>query len=182
MTHSICVYCGSNPGTDPAFATAAREFGQLLALSGRALVFGGGRVGLMGVVADAALAAGGRVIGVIPEKLAAKELAHRGLTELHTVATMHERKALMAARSDAFVALPGGLGTLDELFEAWTWSQLGFQRKPIGLLNVNGFFDPLVEFVRHAATSGFVNQPALDLVAVDDDAERLIERLDAMVG
>lgn len=180
MASGLCVYCGSNPGLDPAFATAAREFAQLIALSGRTLVFGGGRVGLMGVLADAALAAGGRVIGVIPAKLAEKELAHSGLSELHCVGSMHERKALMAQLSDAFVALPGGLGTLDELFEAWTWSQLGFQRKPIGLLNVKGFFDPLVEFVRHSAASGFVNQEALDLVAVDDDAERLIERLDAM--
>jgi len=182
MPSTVCVYCGANPGRDPVFANAASDFGKLLALGGRTLVYGGGRVGLMGTLADAALAAGGRVIGVIPEKLADRELAHLGLSELHRVANMHERKALMATSADVFVALPGGLGTLDELFEAWTWSQLGFQKKPIGLLNVAGFFDPLVEFVRHAATSGFVNQEALDLVAVDDQPERLLERLDAMRG
>ena len=152
----ICVFCGSSPGRRPSFAAAAAELGSRLARDGIGLVYGGGSVGLMGTVADAALAGGGEVRGVIPEALSAKEIAHPGLTELHVVKSMHERKALMAEMSDAFIALPGGFGTLDELFEAITWGQLGIHRKPIGLLDVEGYFTCLVSFVDRAVEEGFV--------------------------
>ena len=142
---SLCVFCGSSKGHDPAFVRAAEALGRLLAGRGITLVYGGGHTGLMGALADAALAAGGRVIGVIPAGLAERELLHSRLSEQHVVTGMHERKALMASLASAFVALPGGLGTLDELFEIWTWEQLGLHEKPIGLLDVNGFFRPLLE-------------------------------------
>ena len=174
----VCVFCGSATGEAPVFAAAARSFGRLLAARGTTLVYGGGHVGLMGVLADAVLVAGGHVIGVIPERLAERELAHRRLTELHVVATMHERKAKMASLADAFVALPGGLGTLDELFEIWTWAQLGFHQKPIGLLNVEGFFDPLLELTRHMVVQGFVRAPQLDLALAERDAEVLLNQLE----
>jgi uncharacterized protein (TIGR00730 family) len=175
----VCVFCGSAPGENPVFAAAARAFGRLLAARGTTLVYGGGHVGLMGIVADAVLVAGGRVIGVIPERLAERELAHRGLTELFVLPSMHERKAKMASLADAFVALPGGLGTLDELFEIWTWAQLGFHDKPIGLLDVDGFFAPLLELTRHMVEQGFVRAPQLDLVLTERDAEALLDGLEA---
>jgi uncharacterized protein (TIGR00730 family) len=174
---SACVFCGSNSGSDPAFERAAETLGRLLAAQGTTLVYGGGHTGLMGALADAALAAGGRVIGVIPEGLAARELAHTRLSEQHVVKGMHERKALMASLASAFVALPGGLGTLDELFEIWTWAQLGFHTRPIGLLDVNGFFRPLLELTDEIVRFGFTRRENLDLVLVDDDAERLLARL-----
>jgi len=176
---TLCVFCGSSTGDDPAFSAAARAFGRTLARRGTALVYGGGHVGLMGVIADAVLAEGGRVIGVIPEKLAERELAHTRLTELIVLATMHERKAKMASLADAFVALPGGLGTLDELFEIWTWAQLGFHDKPIGLLNVRGFFSPLLELTAQMVREGFVREQNLELVLTDDDGERLLAGLEA---
>src|SRR4051812_49148308 len=145
----VCVFCGSNPGARPEYAAAARAVGRALAERGRGLVYGGGNVGLMGVCADAALAAGGEVIGVIPDALQTAEVAHGGLTRLHVVRTMHERKALMADLSDAFAALPGGFGTLDELFEILTWAQLGIHAKPVAILNVAGFFDPLLAMLDH---------------------------------
>jgi uncharacterized protein (TIGR00730 family) len=175
----VCVFCGSATGADPVFAAAARSFGRLLASRGTALVYGGGHVGLMGALADAVLVAGGSVIGVIPERLAARELAHHGLTELHVVPSMHERKAKMASLADAFVALPGGLGTLDELFEIWTWAQLGFHAKPIGLLDVAGFFAPLLELTRHMVEQGFVRAPQLELALADGDGAALLGRLEA---
>lgn len=153
---SVCVFCGSSPGVDRAFAAAAEEVGRLLAIQGRRLVYGGGRIGLMGTVADAALAHGGEVIGVIPRALAEKEVAHSGLSELRVVASMHERKAAMAELADGFIALPGGIGTLEEFFEVWTWGQLGLHHKPFGLLNVAGFFDPLLAFLDHLTDQRFL--------------------------
>ncbi|HEX5098008.1 MAG TPA: TIGR00730 family Rossman fold protein [Polyangiaceae bacterium] len=179
---TVCVFCGSSTGDDPAFAAAARAFGRTLARRGTALVFGGGHVGLMGVIADATLAAGGQVVGVIPERLAERELAHSRLTRLIVQPSMHERKAKMASLADAFVAMPGGLGTLDELFEIWTWAQLGFHDKPIGLLNTAGFFAPLLELTAHMVRKGFVREANLDLVLSDDDGERLLRRLEARAG
>jgi len=176
---SLCVFCGSSPGESPSFAAAARAFGRLLAEQGTTLVYGGGHTGLMGAVADGALAAGGRVIGVIPSGLVERELAHGGLSEQHVVPSMHERKALMARLADGFVALPGGLGTLDELFEIWTWAQLGLHRKPIGLLDVGGFFQPLLVLTEGMVRAGFVRAEHLGLVTVDDDAARLLEGLAA---
>ncbi len=155
--HSICVFCGSSPGSRPEYAEMAAAFGRLLGHRGIRLVYGGGNVGLMGVVADAALAAGGEVIGVIPQMLVDRELAHRG-TDLRIVTSMHERKALMAELSDAFVALPGGLGTYEELCEVLTWSQLGIHHKPVGCLNVAGYFDPLARLLDHAAEEGFLRR------------------------
>jgi uncharacterized protein (TIGR00730 family) len=171
---SLCVFCGSSKGRDPAFMRAAEALGRLLAGRGITLVYGGGHTGLMGALADAALAAGGRVIGVIPAGLAERELLHSRLSEQHVVGGMHERKALMASLASAFMALPGGLGTLDELFELWTWAQLGFHAKPIGLLDVNGFFRPLLELTSKIVEQGFAQPESLELVSVDDDAERLL--------
>jgi len=143
----LCVFCGSSPGSEPAYALAARALGETLALAGIGLVYGGASVGLMGQVADAALAAGGAVTGVMPRALAEKEIAHAGLTDLHVVGSMHQRKALMAELSDGFVALPGGIGTFEELFEVWTWAQLGHHQKPCAVLNVDGFYDQLIGFL-----------------------------------
>lgn len=171
---SVCVYCGSSSGTDPAFAAAARTVGRLLAGSGRTLVYGGGRVGLMGALADAALAAGGRVIGVIPRAMVDRELAHQGLTELRVVGSMHERKALMAELADGFLALPGGLGTLEELFEAWTWAQLGIHAKPFGLLDVSGLFGPLLGFLDRLVEQRFVRPEHRALLQVDSDSAALL--------
>lgn len=156
LLHRVCVFCGSSPGSDPAFAAAAVELGRVLAEHDLGLVYGGASVGLMGRLADAALAAGGEVIGVIPRALVDLEVAHRGLADLRVVGSMHERKALMAELSDAFIALPGGLGTLDELFEILTWAQLGLHHKPIGLLDVGGYFDPLLAFLDGAVRARFV--------------------------
>ena len=160
----ICVFCGANPGLRPAYAEAARELGRELARARIELVFGGGRVGLMGVIADATLAAGGRAIGVIPRSLVLREVAHEGLSEQHVVESMHERKALMVRLSDAFVALPGGFGTFDELCEVLTWAQLGFHAKPIALLNVGAYFDPLLAMFDRAVLDGFVQAPMRALV------------------
>lgn len=176
---SLCVYCGSRPGQRPAYAAAARALGQLLGQSAGQLVYGGSSVGLMGVVADATLAAGGRVVGAIPQGLMRRELGHPGLDELHVVETMHQRKQLMAEHADAFVALPGGIGTLEELFEVWTWHQLGYHDKPLGLLNVEGFYDPLLAFMDRCVAEGFLAAAQRDLPLVDDDPARLLQRLRA---
>lgn len=171
---SVCVYCGANSGADPAFALAAGEVGRLLAASGRTVVYGGGRVGLMGTLADAALAAGGRVVGVIPQTLVDKEVVHRGLSELRVVGSMHERKAVMADLSDGFLALPGGIGTLEEFFEAWTWGQLGLHAKPYGLLNVGGFFTPLLTFLDRLVDQRFVRPEHRAMLRVGGDAAALV--------
>ncbi len=176
---SVCVYCGSAAGVRPAYAEAARALGTLLAREGIELVYGGGRVGLMGVVADAALAAGGRVTGVIPHALQAREVGHEGLTTLHVVTTMHERKALMAKLADAFVAMPGGLGTLEELAEVLTWAQLGVHRKPCGLLDVEGYYAPLTAFFDHAVAEGFVRPEHRALLVADAEPAALLARLRA---
>jgi uncharacterized protein (TIGR00730 family) len=174
---SLCVYCGSSPGNDPAYAATAAATGRLLAEQGITLVFGGGKVGLMGIVADAALAAGGRVHGIIPHALSGKEVLHPGLSEVEVVASMHERKARMAELSDAFVALPGGLGTYEELFETWTWGQLGWHRKPVALLDVNGFYGKLAAFLDHVVEEGFVRDIHRRMLLVDSDPRSLLGRL-----
>jgi uncharacterized protein (TIGR00730 family) len=175
----LCVFCGSSRGRDPRHAAAAAALGGRLAARGIGLVFGGGSVGLMGVVADAVLAHGGTVTGVIPRGLAARELAHGGVADMRVVPTMHARKALMAELADAFVALPGGIGTFEELLEVTTWGQLGIHAKPIGVLNVAGYYDPLVSLLEHAVAEGFLPQASRSLVIVDDDVERLLDRLAA---
>ncbi len=175
---SVCVYCGSSPGRRPEYGEAARRLGAELAARGLGLVYGGSSVGLMKVVADAVLARGGRVTGVIPEALVRKEIAHRGLTELHVTASMHERKTRMAELSDAFVALPGGIGTLEELFEAWTWGQLGLHRKPCGLLNVAGYWDRLTAFLDHSAAEGFMKDASRAMLVVSDDPAGLLDRFE----
>ena len=176
----VCVFCGSSSGRLPAYVEAAHAFGAAVASRGLGLVYGGGGVGLMGALADGALAAGGEVIGVIPQQLVDRELAHGGLTELRIVASLHERKALMAVHADAFVALPGGFGTLDELMEQLTWGQLGLHSKPVGLLDVHDYWRPLIAFARHATDEGFVREPDLAAIAVADDAEALLARLERM--
>lgn len=174
--HRICVFCGANPGTDRAFAEAARLVGSLLARNKIGLVYGGGQTGLMGIVAEAALRAGGQVIGVIPHNLETKELAHRGLTELRVVSSMHERKAMMAELSDGFIALPGGIGTLEEMFEIWTWGQLGLHHKPCGLLNVNAYYDPLWVFLKGMVEQKFLRPEHWEMMMVDTNPEGLLER------
>ena len=176
--NSLCVFCGSNPGASPAYAEASAHLGRTLAGRGLNLVYGGGRVGLMGVVA-AALAAGGTVTGVIPEALATRELAHGALSDLQVVGSMHERKARMSELADGFIALPGGIGTLEEWFEVWTWSQLGFQPKPCGLLNVAGYYDHLLAFLDHMTAERFLTGIHRGMAVVDDDPERLLDRLAA---
>jgi uncharacterized protein (TIGR00730 family) len=173
-TVSICVYCGSRPGARPEYAEAARAIGTAIGQRGWQLVYGGGRAGLMGIVADAALAAGAPVVGVIPESLMGRELGHRGLTELHVVQTMHERKLMMAERSDAFVALPGGIGTFEELFEVWSWRQLGYHDKPLALLNVAGYYDTLLAFLRDSERLGLMTNEQLALLQVGDDPLALL--------
>ena len=175
----VCVFCGASIGRRPEYAGAARAFGATCARRGLGVVYGGGRVGLMGTVADAALAAGGEVVGVIPQELVDRELAHGGLAELRVVDSLHERKALMAELSDAFVALPGGFGTLDELAEQLTWSQLGLHAKPVGLLDVAGFWRPLVALARHMADEGYVREADLRAVVVADDPDALLDGLRA---
>jgi uncharacterized protein (TIGR00730 family) len=177
MTLSVAVYCGSRFGDRPAYADAARSLGRSIAEADGCVVYGGGRVGLMGTVADAALAAGGRVIGVIPQALMDREVGHAGLTELHVVQTMHERKQLMAERAQAFVALPGGIGTLEEIYEVWSWQQLGYHDKPVALLNVEGYYDALLDFMRVSHERGFVSTPQYQALLVDDDPARLLARL-----
>ena len=175
----VCVFCGSSLGHDPRFRDAAQRLARVLVGRGLALVFGGGSVGLMGALADAVLAAGGKAIGVIPHGLAAREVAHRGLLDLRVVPSMHARKSLMAELSDAFLGLPGGFGTLEELFEVVTWSQLGIHRKPIGLLNVGGYYDGLIAFLDHAVREGFVSRENRGLVLIADTPEALLDRLAA---
>ena len=177
---SLCVYCGSRSGDDPAFAAAARTVGRVIGERGWRLVYGGGSSGLMGAVADAALAAGAASVGVIPAALMERELGHLGLDELVVVETMHERKRLMAERSDAFLALPGGIGTFEELFEVWTWLQLGYHAKPVGLLNVAGYYDPLLDFLDRSVQRGFVPPDQRALLQVADSVEPLLERLAAL--
>jgi uncharacterized protein (TIGR00730 family) len=176
---SVAVFCGSNAGTDPRYAEVAHATGTLLAERGIALVYGGGRVGLMGVVADAVLAGGGHVTGVIPQHLWDKEVGHAGLSELLIVDTMHERKMAMADRSDAFVALPGGVGTLEELFEAITWTQLGIQSKPTALLDVAGFYAPLLGFLDQMVDAAFLRAGHRDMILAADDPAELLARLEA---
>lgn len=173
----VCVYCGSSAGTHPGHATAAAAFGKMLAGRGIGLVYGGGNVGLMGVLADAVLEEGGEVIGVIPEALLKKELGHRGVTDLRVTGSMHERKQLMADLSDGFVALPGGVGTLEELFETWTWLQLSFHEKPVGVWNAGGFYDWLVDLLPHLVGQGFLRQKHADVLLVDSDPAALLERM-----
>ena len=173
----VCIFCGSYQGTKPIYMTAAQAMGGGLAKRGLGLVYGGGRVGLMGAVADGTLAAGGRVIGVIPQALVDRELAHSGVAEMHVVTSMHERKALMAGIADAFIAMPGGFGTLDELFEIITWAQLGFHHKPIALLNIGGYFDPLLGFIAHMAAEGFIKAEHQQAVLVRPDVDDLLDTL-----
>ena len=177
MIRSICVFCGSSSGVKGTYVDAARAFADHAARRGIRLVYGGASVGLMGSIADAALRAGGEVIGVIPRALVDREIAHSGLTKLHVVDTMHERKAMMAELSDAFVALPGGLGTLEELFEVWTWGMLGLHAKPYAILNVDGYYSPLIDFLDHARDEGFIRPAQRAMLVVEDDAMRLVDTL-----
>ncbi len=171
----ICVFCGSSMGARPEYAERAAELGRMIAQRGLGLVYGGGNIGLMGVLATAALEAGGEVIGVIPEALMKFEVGHPDLAELRVVGSMHERKALMADLSDAFIALPGGIGTMEELFEVWTWAQLGFHPKPLGFLDVAGYYDHLHTFLDHMRTEGFLRDRHRGMVAVDDNPTRLLD-------
>lgn len=179
MSTNICVFCGSRVGLDPEYVAAARAVGEALVRHDAGLVYGGGRVGLMGIVADAVLARGGRAIGVIPQPLATKEIAHDGLTEQHVVADMHARKALMARRSSAFLTLPGGIGTLEEFFETLSWASLGLHHKPLGILNVGSYFDPLLALLDHAIAQRFVRAENLELLFVSSDPEEVVARLAA---
>jgi uncharacterized protein (TIGR00730 family) len=173
----VCVFCGSNPGRRPEYAQAARELGELLAARGVALVYGGGNTGIMGLLADAVIDRGGRVVGVIPEALAKRELAHGGLSELHVTRTMHERKALMAELADGFIGLPGGLGTFEEFLEILTWAQLGIHAKPCGLLNIAGYYDPLKAFLDHAVEELFVKPEHAAMLLLDSEPEALLQKM-----
>ncbi|MDR3418049.1 MAG: TIGR00730 family Rossman fold protein [Nevskia sp.] len=177
---SVAVYCGSNPGNRPAYRLAAQALGRDIAARGLQLVYGGSRSGLMGAAADAALEAGGRVVGVIPSALQRREVAHHGLSELEVVDSMHQRKARMNELADAFIALPGGIGTLDEIVEMFSWNQLGIHRKPCALLNVEGYYEPLLVFLRSTVTQGFLSQRQLDELVVADGVEGLLQRLAAI--
>lgn len=174
---SVCVFCGSNPGLRPEYARAAEALGGAIAARGMRLVYGGGSVGLMGIVARAALAAGGEVTGVIPRALLRRELEQKGLTEMHVVESMHERKAMMAESSDAFIALPGGYGTLEEFCEVLTWSQLGFHAKPVALLNIGGFYDPLLALFDHCVSEGFVRPPHREIVITARTPQEVLDAL-----
>jgi uncharacterized protein (TIGR00730 family) len=174
---SVCVYCGSRSGTDVAYERAAQSVGREIGRRGWQLVYGGGHVGLMGAVADAVMAHGGRTVGVIPQRLMDREVGHRGLSEQHVVETMHQRKQMMAERSDAFLALPGGIGTLEELFEVWTWRQIGYHDQPIGLLNVAGYYDGLLAFMQHTVDAGFLSSTQQKALEVGSDPVELLERL-----
>jgi len=176
--NSICVFCGSKAGTDPEYQASARKLGRLLAERDIALVYGGGSVGLMGIIADAVLEAGGRVIGVIPRQLATRELLHPGVEEMHVVDDMHTRKAKMSECSDAFIAMPGGFGTLEELFEVVSWVQLGIYVKPVGLLNTSGFYDPLLNMVEHCIETEFIKPKYRDLIIADDTPASLVDHLE----
>ena len=179
---SLCVYCGSSPGVNPRFAEVATQVGQWIGAHGGQLVYGGGRSGLMGIVAESTLAAGGRVIGIIPQALVDREVAHLNCTELHVVDTMHERKRMMMDRADAFVALPGGIGTFEELFEVWTWRQLGYHDKPVGLLNVDGYYDTLLQFVGQVVREGFMREWQTGLVSTGADVAGLLPALVQAAG
>jgi len=179
---SLCVYCGSKPGDDPAFSQAAIQVGTWIGQHGGQLVYGGGRNGLMGIVAEATLAAGGRVIGVIPRALVEKEWAHTECTELHIVETMHERKQMMAEKSDAFIALPGGIGTFEEFYEVWTWRQLGYHNKPIGLLNVNAYYEPMLHFLNSVVKHNFMDEWQMDLIKARSDLKALLPDLIQAAG
>jgi len=179
---SLCVYCGSRSGASPEFNAVARDVGQWIGQRGGQLVYGGGRNGLMGTVAQATLDAGGTVVGVIPKALVEREWANHGCTELHVVDTMHERKRLMAERCDAFLALPGGIGTFEEFFEAWTWRQLGYHDKPVGLLNTKGYYDGLMTFLRSTVEQAFMGEWQMDLIQVDADVQRLLPALIQAAG
>ncbi|MDP3853947.1 TIGR00730 family Rossman fold protein [Phenylobacterium sp.] len=178
---SVCVFCGSSPGGDPAYRAAAEALGRAIANRGQRLVYGGAKVGLMGAIADAALDAGGEVIGILPAALADKEIAHNGLSRLEIVASMHERKARMAELSDGFIALPGGVGTLEEIFEIWTWGQLGFHAKPSGFLNALGYYNALRNFVDHAVGEAFLKAPHRDMMIFREDAGQMLDAMDAYV-
>ncbi|WP_180684224.1 TIGR00730 family Rossman fold protein [Tepidicella baoligensis] len=179
---SLCVYCGSRPGADLRFADAACAVGDWIGRHNGQLVYGGGNNGLMGLVADATLAAGGTVVGVIPESLVIKEFAKRDCTELHVVQTMHQRKQMMAERADAFLALPGGIGTFEELFEVWTWRQLGYHDKPIGVLNVAGYYDTLHTFLKQSTEAGFMGEWQMDLIRASPTLESLLPALVQSAG
>jgi len=179
---SLCVYCGSRPGVDPQHATAAQALGQWIGSRGGQLVYGGGRNGLMGLTAEATRASGGRVLGVIPHALVEREWANHDCDELLVVETMHERKRLMAERSDAFVALPGGIGTFEEFFEVWTWRQLGYHNKPVGLLNLGGYYDAMLSFLNQSVQAGFMNDWQMDLIRVHTEVQVLAEQLVQAAG
>ena len=179
---SVCVYCGSRLGSNPAYQALARALGTAIGRRGWQLVYGGGRAGLMGEVAEATLAAGGRVVGVIPDSLMKLEVGHAGLTELHVVDTMHQRKQMMAERSDAFIAMPGGIGTFEELFEVWTWRHLGYHDRPLGLLEAAAYWAPLVAFLHHSVAEGFMGHDQLAMLHIADDVEQLLDTLAAAAG
>lgn len=174
---SLCVYCGSRPGVQPAYAELAQQLGRAIGRRGWQLVYGGGRVGLMGLLADATMAAGGRVVGVIPESLVQREVSHQGLHALHVVQTMHQRKQLMAEQAQAFVALPGGIGTFEELFEAWTWRHLRYHQRPLVLLDVNGYWQPLLHFLQHSVEQGFVDAQQMAMLQLADAVEPMLDTL-----
>lgn len=178
----LCVFCGANSGYDPRYMKAAAALGRSIAQAGLGLVYGGASIGLMGAVADAALAEGGEVIGVIPQTLVAREVAHHGLSDLRIVTSMHERKALMADLSDGFIALPGGVGTLEELFEVWTWSHLGLHRKPCGLLDVAGFYSGLGRFIDHVQQEGFLRDGVRDMLLMAENPTEMIAAMRAYVA
>ena len=179
MLDTICVFCASSPGADPRYVAAAKSFGELIASSGRRIVYGGGNTGLMGALADATLAAGGEIVGVMPRHLVDREVAHSGLTRLDIVESMHERKARLAEMADGFVALPGGLGTLEEFTEIWTWGQLGLHRKPYGLLDVAGYYSPLLTFLDHAVAERFVRPEHRAMVRVAEEPAALLAAMEA---
>jgi uncharacterized protein (TIGR00730 family) len=179
---SLCVYCGSRPGADPRFAETAAEVGRWIGRHGGQLVYGGGNNGLMGVLADAALAAGARVVGIIPHSMVEREWAKRDCTELHVVENMHQRKMMMAERADAFLALPGGIGTFEEFFEAWSWRMLDFHRKPVALLDQDGYYTPLLRFLEQGVRSGFMNQQQMELLTVGSEPAALLPQLVQAAG
>ena len=174
---SICVYLGSRPGATPRFAQVATEVGRWIGANGGQLVYGGGNNGLMGVLADATLQAGGRVVGVIPQSMVEREWAKRDCTELHVVENMHQRKSLMAERADAFLALPGGIGTFEEFFEAWTWRVLDFHRKPVGILDLDGYYAPLLQFLRQSVAHGFMNDWQMEMLTIGSEPVALLEQI-----
>lgn len=181
MLKRLAVFCGSNTGKNSDYQAAAKKVGTLLAEQGTGIVYGGGNIGLMGIVADAALSAGGEVIGVIPEKLMTKEVGHTGLTELHVVKTMHERKAMMAELSDGFVALPGGIGTIEEIIEVFTWHQIGYHNKPCAFLNTNGYYNKLFSFVDHMVVEGFLSQQQHDELIIANEPDELLTKVQSNI-